>query len=445
MMELFGYQEEDVSRAISEGHKSIFLAYEQALGKTVTAVEFAKRTGVETIVIIGPLNTRRSWEKTVKSQVPDAEFYYLENNASSFKKGGFAYLAEKKPGWYFIGWELMRSGAIAGRYADMVIADEVHRIQNFGKSWTSQSIRLVDSEYKVALSGTPAANRPEGLFSPMNWLWPKRYKSYHNWIEKFWRTMRDGAVIKLVRELSPGGVVADMPFFVRRLKKNHRGDMPNVLPDIEVSTPMTPAQRKIYKQFDELSLAWVGDSPVATSNTLVQDLRLKQLTLGVPTVVDGDVTFDVNCKSTKMEALIEVIKDEPDKTFFVLSPSRPFVDVVVHRLNKAGIRAEAFTGDTKQKRRDELVETLGDDYRVLVATIRTVAEGLDGLQYKCSRGVWLSKHVSAMLNTQAGERLDRPGQTEPVQWYNFIAPDSKDEDTMERLYEIATDLAALYD
>jgi SNF2 family DNA or RNA helicase len=444
MMKLFGYQEEDVSRAIAEGHKSIFLAYEQALGKTLTAVEFANRVGVETIVIIAPLNTRRSWEKTIMSQIPDATFYVLENNKSSFVKGGFTRLAEKAPGWYFIGWEMMRTGAITSMYADMVIADEVHRIQNYGKSLTSQTIRWIDSEYKVALSGTPAANRPEGLFSPMNWLWEKRYKSYHKWIEKFWRTMRDGAVIKLVRELTPGGVVADMPFFVRRLKKDHRGDMPPVMPDIEVSTPMTAAQWKIYKQFADLSLAWIGDTPVAASHTLVQDLRLKQLTLGVPTVVDGVVGFADNCKSTKIESLIEVLKDEEGKAFFVLCPSRPFVDVVVARLNKAGIKAEAFTGDTKQARRDQLVETLGDDYRVLVATIPTVAEGLDGLQYKCSRGVWLSKHSNAMLNTQAGERLDRPGQTEPVQWYNFIAPDTKDEDTEARLTEIDETLAELY-
>jgi len=445
MIKLFDYQEEDVSRAIAEGHKSIFLAYEQALGKTVTAVEFAKRVGVETVVVIGPLSTRRSWEKTVKEMIPDAEFYYLENNKKAHDRGTFLRLAEKAPGWYFIGWEFMRTGAITGKYADMVIADEVHRIQNYGKSMTSQTIRWIDSEYKVALSGTPAANRPEGLFSPMNWLWPKRYRSYHKWIEMFWRTMRDGAVIKLVRELTPGGVVADMPFFVRRLKKNHRGDMPPVMPDIEVSTPMTAAQRKIYKQFDELSLAWVGDTPVPTSNTLVQDLRLKQLTLGVPTVIDGEVTFALDCKSTKIEALIEILKDNPDSTFFVLSPSRPFVDVVVHRLNKAKISAEAYTGDTSQKRRDVLVETLGTDYRVLVATIPTVAEGLDGLQFVCSRGVWLSKHANAMLNTQAGERLDRPGQTESVQWINMIAPDSKDENTEERLYEIAADLSALYD
>ena len=74
-----------------------------------------------------------------------------------------------------------------------------------------------------------------------------------------------------------------------------------------------------------------------------------------------------------------------------------------------------------------------------------MAEGLDGLQYKCSNGVWLSKHVNAMLNAQAGERLDRPGQTDSVQWWQLMAPGTVDEDTEERLQEIGKKLADLYD
>ena len=446
MIKLFDYQEEDVSRAIREGHKSIFLAYEQALGKTIAAVEFARRTGVETVVVIAPVNTRRSWEKTVKEMIPDAEFYYLENTPAAHKRGTFVRLAEKAPGWYFIGWEMMRSGAITGSYADMVIADEVHRIQNFGKSLTSKTIRWIDSEYKVALSGTPAANRPEGLFSPMNWLWPERYKSYYNWIDKFWRTIRDGAVIKLVRELTPGGIVADMPFFVRRRKADHRGDLPPVLPPIDIICEMTPAQRKIYKQWDKLALAWIGDTPIAASNSLVNDLRLRQITLGVPVVVDGEVTFAENTKSSKLDALIALIKDGgDDETWFVLCPSKPFVEVAVPRLNKAGIKSAAFTGDTKKKDRDTLVETLGQEFRVIVATTPTVAEGLDGLQHVCSSGVVLAKHANWMLNVQAGERLDRPGQTMPVQWYNFISPDTRDEQAELNFGETSETLAELYD
>jgi SNF2 family DNA or RNA helicase len=446
MIELFDYQDEDVTRAIAEGHKSIFLAYEQALGKTITAVEFAKRTGVQTVVVVAPLNTRHSWERTVKDMIPDAEFFYLENTPAAHRRGTFTKLKEQHPGWYFIGWEYMRTGAVGDTYADMVIADEVHRIQNYGKSLTSQAIRWTDSEYKVALSGTPAANRPEGLFSPMNWLWPERYKSYHKWIEKFWRTIRDGAIIKLVRELTPGGVVNDMPFFVRRRKADHRGDLPPVMPPIYLTVPLLPAQRKIYKQWDELALAWIGDSPVAASNSLVNDLRLRQITLGVPSVIDGKVTFAEDAKSPKLDALIALIKDGgDDETWFVLVPSKPFAEVIVPRLNKAGIKSVAFTGSTKKKDRQALVEGLGTDHRVIVATTPTVAEGLDGLQHVCSTGVVMAKHANWMLNVQAGERLDRPGQKDSVQWYYLVSPDTVDEKAELNYQDTTAALTELYD
>lgn len=445
MMEMFSYQREDVEAAVAGGHKSIFLAYEQALGKTLTAIEWAKAIDAKFVIVIAPLNTHRTWKETILKQIPDATIYDVKNNAKAHNLGVFTKIQDGEPGWYIIGWELMRTGAIAGAYADLIIGDEIHRIQNYGKSQTSDVLRMINAEYKAALSGTPSANRPEGIFSPINWLWSKRYKSYHKWVQNFWRTMRDGRVIELIRELEPGGVVADLPFFVRRLKKDHRGDLPPVLPHIVVECEMTRAQRKIYKQFDEVALAWLGDKPVSTAIPLTMDLRLSQATLGEPYVNDeGEVDFAEDCKSSKIDALIEVVQSN-DGSFFVIVPSLKFVAVVVHRLRAAGITAETFTGDTKVAERDTLATTIGKNYRVLVATTATVAEGLDGLQHGCSNGVSMALHPNAMLNTQAGERLDRPGQKDSVQWWYLVTPDSVDERRITRLAEISDDLKELYD
>lgn len=443
-MTLFDYQAEDVQRAIDEGHKSIFLAYDMALGKTITAIAYALKTGVETVLVVGPKNTKRGWEKTLKMMAPDVPFFTL----SSAKKdvAAFGYLKNKVPGFYFIGWEFMRTVAV-GLKADMVIGDEIHRIQNYGKSETEKYFRELASEYKVALSGTPAANRPEGLFAPIHWLWPERYKSYYkHFIDKFWLTIRNGSVITLVRERQPGMIVADLPFFIRRRKRDHRGDLPDVMPEIAIECPMTPAQKKIYKQFDEVALAWLGDHPVATSIPLVQQIRLLQATLADMHVdEEGNVSFPLDAKSSKIKALIEVVQEREGEPFFVLTHSARVIPAVVHQLEKAGIKARAFTGDTKQSERDKNVDELGTEYQVLVAGIASVAEGLDGLQHKCSNGFWLSKHPNAMLTSQAGERLDRPGQLDPVQWWHAYAPGTKEEDMLERLDNIGAALTELYD
>lgn len=444
---LFDYQAEDVTRAMDGCHKSIFLAYEMALGKTITAVAYALLAKVKTVVVVAPKNTRSSWKKTIEAMAPGTPVYDLINDKKHV--ASFGYLEQGKPGWYIIGWEMMRTGAITGITADMIIGDEIHRIQNYGKSDTEKMFRHLNSEWKVALSGTPAANRPEGLFAPIHWLWPKRYASYYtHFIDKFWYTRRNGAVIDLIREREPGMIVNDLPFFVRRLKKDHRGDLPPVLPEVVIECPMTRAQKKIYKQFEETALAWLGDHPVATSIPLVQEIRLRQVAIAEPTVREyeenfetkHEVTFALDAKSSKIKALAEVVLSE-DATFFVLTHSAKAIPAIIHQLGKAGVVARRF--DSKYE--EELKAELGVTYQVLVAGIQSVAEGLDGLQHKCSRGAWISKHPNAMLNVQAGERLDRPGQTESVQWWSFVAPDSSEVEAQERLDEISGNLFELYD
>lgn len=441
---LFDYQAEDVKAALDGNHKSIFLAYEMALGKTITAIAYALNTDAKTVLVIGPKNTKRGWQKTLHRMAPDVPFHHLTGNKKDV--ASFAYLAQQKPGFYFIGWEMMRTVA-TGLRADMVIGDEIHRIQNYGKSLTERMFREIHSEYKVALSGTPAANRPQGLFAPIHWLWPERYKSYYkHFIDKFWLTRRNGSIIDLVREREPGMIIKDLPFFVRRLKRDHRGDLPPVMPDIQIECPMTPAQKKIYKQFDEVALAWLGDHPVATSIPLVQQIRLLQATLADMHIdEEGKVSFPLDAKSSKIKALIEIVQEREGEPFFVLAHSARIVPAVVHQLRKAGIKAEAFTGETKQDTRDAHVDNLGVTYQVLVAGIAAVAEGLDGLQEKCSNGVWLSKHPNAMLTKQAGERLDRPGQQDPVQWWHLYAPDTKEENMLQRLDEIDEALTEMID
>lgn len=444
------WQQDDIDGFFEGEHKSWLMAYEMSLGKTLVAVETAKRIGVNTAVIVLPLNTRRSWEKTFASQWPDMPVYRLENKVGLLLN--FNKMRDNERGIYLIGWELMRTGLLFGDTVDLIIADETHKMANYGRSLQSDRIREIHSEYKLALSGTPAGNRPEGIFSTINWLWEKRYKSYHRWIDDFWRTRRNGAVIDLIRELVPGGVFADLPYVTRRLRKDHRDDMPDVMPERVIEVELTPAQRKIYNQFDKLALSWVDDEEtgesdfVATSVALVEDLRLGQVCLGVPTIIDGEVSFKDNAKSSKIAALLEVIEDEVgEEALLVYTHSAKFVPVVVAQLRKKGIRAEAFMGSTIQDERDRLIDELGTTYQVLVAGIAAIGTGTDGLQYKCHNMFWLSKHADWTLNQQAGWRLDRPGQTEPVNVWYTAAIDTVDMDKIDRQEEIGENLNAMID
>jgi hypothetical protein len=444
---LLAWQEEDVTKALE--HNSWFNTYEMSLGKTLTTVEWARRKGAETILVVCPLNTRHSWESTIKGQIPDAYVRRIGSGPEDITS--MLDIRDNKPGWYLISWEMMRQGAVVEDTFDLIVADETHKQANYGKSDQARMIRKINSKYKIALSGTPSANRPDGIFSTLNWLWPEQYKSMWNWVDTYWIQRRNGAVVDLIREINPGQIIRDIPMFTRRLRKDHMEDMKGVAEPIIVDVALTAAQRKIYDQFDDLALAWIGDTPVGTPYPLTQDIRLKQVALGNPTVVKDEygqpvVTFKLDAKSSKIEALLEIIKDQPEEeTFLVLVHSAKFVPTVVHQLRKKGIMAEGFAGNLKESERERILTEFGTTFRVMVAGIAKIGEGTDGLQYVCHNMIWMSKHANALLNTQAGARLDRPGQKELINVWEIRAINTRDWATEERLSEIKYSLDTMID
>lgn len=439
MKVLHDWQQEDVdlwvAAAKSGASKSVFCAWEQSLGKTLASVEYAKGIEAETVIVVAPVNTRRSWINAVNEQDPDMPVYVITTKPKDIVNLNKLTAGER--GWYIISWELMRQGTLEGHNADLIIADETHRQQN-QRSVSHQGLQGINGTHKLALSGTPSANRPEGIFATIHWLWPDRYPTFQKWVDKFWRVQRDGAIITFVREQTPGGVLADLPMFSRRKRKDHRDDLPAALPEVVIDVELTPAQRKIYNQFKNRSAAWIGGTFVPAALPLTEDLRLTQLALGVPMVDEfGEVTFALDCKSSKIDALLDVLKGQPeDATMLVMVPSARFIPSVVHQLQKKGITAAGMSGSltpSGSKARDEVIANFGKTHRVLVAGIAAIAEGTDGLQHVCSRQFWMGKHANNMLNEQGKWRLDRPGQTEPVQSWFTVAIDTVDENRVESL------------
>lgn len=438
MKTLYPYQQVELDKALE--HDSWFNASEMGLGKTIMSVEWLRLKGAEVVIIVCPLNTFTSWTKTINEQMPDMPVRPLRagtKDVANFKK-----LRVRERGFYLIGWEMMRTGAVTGMVADAIVADETHKQANFGKSDQSILLREFSAPLKLALSGTPAANKPEGIFATLNFLWPKQYKSYWNWVQQYWRQIRNGAVFTLVREITPGQIVRDIPMFTRLLRADHRDDMPAVLPEIPIAVEMTATQKKLYDRLVDEAGVWLGDDFMSTSVTLVENMRLRQILLAVPSMVDGEVTFKENAGSSKIDALIEVaLTDEfKEQTFLVLTHSARIVPTVVAKLRKKGITAEGFTGESKAD-----LQMFGSSYRVLVAGIAAIGEGTDGLQHVCHNMFWLSKHPNWLLNEQASGRLDRPGQMESVnQWYTYV-PGTVDESSLERLDEIEDALVDMLD
>lgn len=443
-LELYDFQREDVDGFIKGGHKSWLCAYDMALGKTLTATTAAVELGTEVNLIIAPQVTYDGWEKAVRSQSDGIQELRWMKKSSKAGLAAIKDFYDGVPGWYFTTWQLMRGGFLIETRADTVIADEVHEIQNKGRSAQNILIHEIQAEYKIGLSGTFAGNKQEGAFGTINWLWPTRYRSYWNWLKANFLLAGSGYALTPIREQRPGMVTGDLPYYTRRLKEDHYDDLiPKPLPIKEVFVDLTDEQRRIYDDFEADSGVWLDEDDESagflfTPHSIVKAGRLREIALGTPTMHEDEKgnyrpRFEEGAISSKMDKLEEILSTHPDEPFVVYTHSKKFIDFAVARLEQSGISARGFTGDLNYKQKRKLIDTLGDDYRVLVATQASVGTGTDGLQHKASKLVWLSRDVKVSMNTQAKDRLYRPGQKEQIEQWEIVARGTKDQDTNDLL------------
>jgi superfamily II DNA or RNA helicase len=405
-------------------------------GKTLVGVEAVKRSGAQRVITVAPLNTKSGWQRTFAGQGVELPFQQIKT--TSEKDKALVALMDGQPGIFFCGWEVFRRYAMWGAFPiDFAIFDEVHRAQN-RKSSTHEAMKSVKAEYQLALSATPWGNHIQGSWAILKSLWPNEYPAFWTFVTKYLSKEPDRySKFRVGAEKVPGAVWQSIP---------SKSDFPSpftgepIVHTIEVD--LTPAQQKIYDRLEAEGAAWLGENLLATGLPSEKYLRLIETTLAVPSIKQdwirrkdkdtgewykewGDVVyFKDDAKSSKLDALIEVLNDlyaEAPVPVLVFTHSQKLATILTLQLQGKGYNARRFVGGMSPEERQWKLEAFGKEFDILVATIPTMAEGVDGLQRVCNVEVWLSVSDNPLLNTQAKGRLSRPEQTKPVQRYLILA------------------------
>src|SRR5690625_639418 len=408
-------------------------------GKTAMTVQYILETGAEVVLLIVPLGTRIGWERHLKMMGWEHPIHRIES-----KNDHFDLLADGKPGAYIVGREYFTlSGTSAKnrdvRYdwkkvahlIDVCVFDEVHQLQN-RKSKAFEHIRTFHPKMKIGLSGTPSGNKFQGFYGVTRWLWPDIIPdSYWNWGATWARVVHDAFTFqKVEEEREPGAFVQSLPGYYR-LESN----LDTELHENQLIVELSPKQRKLYEQMEEDAVAWLEENPLIAEIPITKRIRLRQITLGVPSIVEDDVVdYKDNCASSKLDALQEFIRDNPDEPLLILLDSAKFAKIAAKRLGK---HARPWTGDNTQREREEMLRGFGHEFKYLVATIPAIGEGVDGLQRVCNHVIWLSRSENSILNAQAAGRMYRTGYTEPVHRIDIIAENTYDEGVLSRTLELA--------
>lgn len=430
-------------------HKAVLLKAPTGAGKTLVGVHGAMESGARRVLAIVPINTFSSWQATVERQWPDHPPVQIITSRVAGKRAHAALLSGEE-GFYIIGREYFRRfgwSKLRGK-CDFIILDECHVASN-PKSAMWKMLRTAKAPYQLAMSATPWGNKVEGAWSLARWLYPEHTeRGRNNWITNFFHTEKNPYVeddpangkfspLVVTAERNPGAVWASLPGKYR-MKSVYRADPTIHYIDVELSRE----QRRIYNDLERDAIAWLDDHPLAVDIPPVLNMRLRQISLAVPSITqdwvrkqdkdtglwekvwDDVIYFEDDARSSKADAVLELLSDlyaEKPEPVVIYTDSRIFATLFAKRLQAKGYRARQFIGGMSAAERDWKKDNFGVEFDVIVCTIPTVAEGLDGWQHKSNIEIWMNVSYNPLLNTQAKGRLSRTGQTKTVQRYMIRA------------------------
>lgn len=467
MFVLDAEQRASVERMASEPTGGVLNASETGVGKTLVTVELAREIGARRILVVGPANpkVRESWEQTFQVQELGLSFSSLTaSNLDIFD------VQDPGDGVWYVSKDFMRyHDAIQNAEKDdvvkvpwhkanfdMVIADEAHFSTNRKAKTTQVLWRLHKVPFRVALSATPQGSNFTGFWALCRFLWydhlkpgatddmPRNEKfiidsSFTRWsaqwcdFETTYTSRRDayGNPEKIVKAVGPKGndpreFVESLPCYVSlkatRVPTHTR----------RVYLELSPQQRRIHEELVENALAWLNENDfISVDYPITKMQRLRQVTLATPVLTEeGEVTFDLDGPSAKIDAIEKIRALEPEERVVVFTTSEKFTRVVASRMPDALV----WTGPvSKKKRMERLATFLETPGALLVATYGAIAEGMDGLQHVCRTEVWADEPYSVVQATQVEGRLNRRGQTREIIRYRLLAEDSADVEDLANL------------
>jgi len=322
-----------------------------------------------------------------------------------------------------------------------VIGDEIHRVKN-RKSQQANALKALQSFYKTGLSGTPADDKPQDIWSVLNWLYPKVYTSYWKFINTYCtqetgEVRSQGRTFKKItgvnKEKIPQLHGQWSSWYIRRTKDEVLDDLPPKT-YTEMFVDLLPGQRRAYEQMRKDMIAWVGehqDQPLVATIAIAQLTRLQQFALASVSFGDkGKVTL-VD-PSSKLDRLIEIVDGNPNESLVVFTQSRSMVDLVVRRLKSHDVTAVPYHGRIPDRERDRNVQAFqGGHAQVFAGTIAAGGEGIT--LHRASNVVFLDRMWNPTKNRQAEDRLHRIGQQRPVQVIDIMASNTVDQGKNQRI------------
>jgi len=367
------------------------LADDMGLGKTlqvITFLAYKKQEGAGTNLIVLPKSLLFNWEDEIRKFCPSLTYMIYHGNKRKTELKNF----EK--------YDMILStyGTVTNDIEDLMqhhfsyaVLDESQAIKN-PTSKRYKAMRLIKSDNKIVMTGTPIENQTFDLYAQFNFINPGFFGSSTQFKMHFAEPIDlygNQAVSMELRKLVK-------PFLLRRTKEQVAKDLP----------PKTEDGIQKSKMFVITAL-----------------LKLRQI-CNSPALLNEDQDYPND--SVKIDVIMERLAELiPGHKVLVISQFTSMLGLIKERIETAQIPYAYLDGSTRNRK--EVVDQFNenDDYRVFLLSLKAGGVGLNlaSADYVFLVDPWWNPAAES----QAIDRAHRIGQENHVFAYRMICKDSIEE------------------
>lgn len=432
----FEHQKESFMYGLA--HDRWFLGDEQGLGKTKQVIDIAIAKKLQKgykhcLIICGVNGLKWNWINEIRTHSNEDGYILGQKFNSRNRRMVIAGNAEKladlnnidhiKQYFLITNVESLRSEQITARIAELckdgtigiVAIDEIHKCKN-PLSQQGKGILNIESEVRIAMTGTPLMNNPLDLYIILKWLGYETHKFYA--FKKHYCEFGGFGGYEIISYKHLDELQERLDEIMIRRRKEDVLDLPDKL-YIDEYVDMSKAQTDIYNEVTA-EIKENIDQIKMSPNPLASLIRMRQAT-GYTGILSSKIQ-----ESAKIDRMLELVEEarENGKQVVIFSNWTQMTDVIVDKL--ANYKVGLITGQTPDSDRQEMVNKFQDgNLHIMVGTIGAMGTGLTLTAGTVE--IFMDEPWNMALKEQAEDRCHRVGTTQNVTIYTLLTKNTIDE------------------
>ncbi|KAL4443678.1 hypothetical protein ABPG75_011415 [Micractinium tetrahymenae] len=420
------------------------LADEMGLGKTLQTIsllgylrEFRGITGPHMVIV--PKSTLHNWLNEFRRWCPVIKAVKFHGNREEREHQKNELCAPGKFDVVVTSYEMVIKEKNHWRkfHWRYVIIDEAHRIKN-ENSRLSQVVRMLKTNYRMLITGTPLQNNLHELWALLNFLLPEVFSSAEKFDEWFQMGENKEGEAEVVQQLHK----VLRPFLLRRLKSDVEKSLPPKKETI-LKIGMSEMQRKYYAALLQKDMdAVTGGADRSRLLNIVMQLRkccnhpyLFQGAEPGPPYITGDHLVENAGKMVLLDKLLPKLQSRGSRVL-IFSQMTRMIDILEDYCMYRNYGYCRIDGNTSGEDRESQI----DDYNregseKFVFLLSTRAGGLGINLYTADIVILYDSDWNPQMDLQAMDRAHRIGQKKEVQVFRFCTDHSIEEKVIEKAYK----------